>query len=94
MIRHQFRQVETQLESWLELAASVLAGFARNVSVVTSPRTAISRLRHFELLSLQERVVLLIMVTQESTVHQAMLHAPGFGGGHGPLDHGWALRRG
>jgi heat-inducible transcriptional repressor len=74
MIRHQFRQVETQLESWLELAASVLAGFARNVSVVTSPRTAVSRLRHFELLSLQERVVLLIMVTQESTVHQAMLH--------------------
>jgi heat-inducible transcriptional repressor len=76
MIRHQFRQVETQLESWLELAASVLAGFARNVSVVTSPRSAVSRLRHFELLSLQERVILLIMVTQESTVHQGMLHVP------------------
>lgn len=26
-------------------------------------------------------------------VHQAMLHAPGLGAGHGPLDHGWALRR-
>ena len=26
-------------------------------------------------------------------VHQAMLHAPGFGQGHGPLDHGWALRQ-
>lgn len=25
-------------------------------------------------------------------VHQAMLHAPGLGAGHGPLDHGWALR--
>jgi heat-inducible transcriptional repressor len=74
MIRHQFRQVETQLESWLELAASVLAGFARNVSLVTSPRTAVPRLRHFELLSLQERAALLILVTQESTVHQAMLH--------------------
>jgi heat-inducible transcriptional repressor len=76
MIRHQFRQVETQLENWLELAASVLAGFARNVSLVTSPRLAVSRLRHFELLSLQERVVLLILVTQESTVRQAMLHLP------------------
>lgn len=76
MIRHQFRQVETQLESWLELAASVLAGFARNVSLVTAPRTAVSRLRHFELLSLQERVALLILVTQESTVRQAMLHLP------------------
>jgi hydroxymethylpyrimidine/phosphomethylpyrimidine kinase len=25
-------------------------------------------------------------------VRQAMLHAPGFGAGHGPLDHGWPLR--
>jgi hydroxymethylpyrimidine/phosphomethylpyrimidine kinase len=25
-------------------------------------------------------------------VHQAMLRAPGFGQGHGPLDHGWPLR--
>jgi hydroxymethylpyrimidine/phosphomethylpyrimidine kinase len=27
-------------------------------------------------------------------VHQAMLRAPGFGKGHGPLDHGWPLRGG
>ena len=25
-------------------------------------------------------------------VHEAMLRAPGLGGGHGPLDHGWTLR--
>lgn len=76
MIRHQFLQVETQLENWLQLAASVLSGFARNVSLVTSPRSTVARLRHFELLSLQERAVLLILVTQESTVRQAMLHLP------------------
>jgi hydroxymethylpyrimidine/phosphomethylpyrimidine kinase len=26
-------------------------------------------------------------------VHQAILTAPGLGGGHGPLDHGWPLQR-
>jgi hydroxymethylpyrimidine/phosphomethylpyrimidine kinase len=26
-------------------------------------------------------------------LHRAMLHAPGLGRGHGPLDHGWPLRR-
>ena len=26
-------------------------------------------------------------------VHEAMLRAPGLGGGHGPLDHGWPLRQ-
>ncbi len=37
MIRHQFRQAETKLDEWPELAASVLAEIAGNVSVVTSP---------------------------------------------------------
>lgn len=74
MIRHQFRQVESQLESWLQLTASVLAEIAGNVSMVTTPYTALSRLRHFEVLSLQDRVALLILVTQESSIHQAMIH--------------------
>ncbi|WP_426014614.1 bifunctional hydroxymethylpyrimidine kinase/phosphomethylpyrimidine kinase [Caulobacter sp. DWR2-3-1b2] len=26
-------------------------------------------------------------------VHEAMLRAPGFGAGHGPLDHGWMVRK-
>jgi len=26
-------------------------------------------------------------------VHEAMLRAPGYGAGHGPLDHGWTLRK-
>ncbi len=76
MIRHQFGQVESQLDRWTQLAASVLAEFTRNVSLVTSPRTTVPRLRHFELLSLQDRAALLILVTQDSSVHQALLHPP------------------
>ena len=76
MIRHQFRQVEVRLEQWLELAASVLAETAGNVSVVTAPRPAVARLRHFELIALQPRLALLILVTQESLVRQVMVHWP------------------
>lgn len=76
MIRHQFSQVEVRLEQWLELAASVLAESAGNVSVVTAPRPTTPRLRHFELISLQPRLALLILVTQESLVRQLMLHWP------------------
>jgi hydroxymethylpyrimidine/phosphomethylpyrimidine kinase len=25
-------------------------------------------------------------------LREAILHAPGFGAGHGPVDHGWPLR--
>ncbi len=76
MIRHQFRQVELQLEQWMELAASVLAETAGHVSVVTAPRTAVPRLRHFELIALQPRLALLILVTYDSSVRQLMLHLP------------------
>ena len=76
MIRHQFRQVELQLEQWMELAAVVLAETAGTVSVVTAPRTAISRLRHFELIALQPRLGLLILVTADSTVRQVMVRWP------------------
>lgn len=76
MIRHQFRQVEVQLDQWVDFAASVLAETAGTVSIVTAPRTVVARLRHFELISLQPQLVLLILVTQESAVRQMMLHLP------------------
>jgi len=76
MIRHQFRQVEFQLDQWVDFAAAVLAETAGTVSIVTAPRTMIARLRHFELISLQPRLSLLILVTQESAVRQMMVHLP------------------
>ena len=36
-ILHQFRQVELQLEQWIELAAATLARAAGNVSLVSAP---------------------------------------------------------
>jgi heat-inducible transcriptional repressor len=76
MIRHQFRQVEFQLDQFVDFAASVLAETAGNVSIVSAPRTLVARMRHFELISLQARLSLLILVTQESAVRQMMLHLP------------------
>ncbi len=78
MIRHQFRQVEMQLEGWMQLAVAVLARSTGNVSVVTAPRTqaATARFKSCELVAIGEHVVLLVLVTQESGVKQAVLHWP------------------
>lgn len=75
-ISHQFRQVEAQLEGWMQLAVTVLARSTGNVSVVTAPRTRATeaRVKHFELVGIQEQVILLVLVTQESGVKQAFLH--------------------
>lgn len=76
LIRHQFHQVEMQLDEWVKLAASVLARVAGNVSVVTTPRARLPRVKHLELVPVQERTALLVLVTREGAVRQAMLSLP------------------
>jgi heat-inducible transcriptional repressor len=73
-ILHQFRQVELQLEKWIELAAATLARTAGNVSVVSAPVPQTPRLRHIELVSLQPRLALAILVTTDGAVRQVMAH--------------------
>jgi heat-inducible transcriptional repressor len=75
-ILHQFRQVELQLEQWIELAAVTLARAAGNVSVVSAPVPQTPRVRHIELIALQPRLGLIILVTTEGAVRQVMVHWP------------------
>ncbi|MBA3450382.1 MAG: heat-inducible transcription repressor HrcA [Chloroflexia bacterium] len=75
-ILHQFRQVELQLEQWIELAAATLAHAAGNVSLVSVPMPQSPRLRHIELVALQPRLGLVILVTTDGAVRQVMAHWP------------------
>ncbi len=75
-ILHQFRQVELQLEQWIELAAATLAHAAGNVSLVSAPMPQSPRLRHIELVALQPRLGLVILVTTDGAVRQVMAHWP------------------
>src|SRR5690606_26967731 len=76
MIRHKFQQAADRLDGWVELAAAELAATSGNVSLVTAPRTAVPKLRHFELIQLQPWVALIVLVTFDSTVRQSMVHLP------------------
>ena len=75
-ISHQFRQVEAQLEGWMQLALTVLARSTGNLSVMTAPRaqSLTARLKHFELVGIQDHVILLVLVTEESGVKQSFIH--------------------
>jgi heat-inducible transcriptional repressor len=72
-IRHQFHQVGVDLEQWMQLAASVLARTAQSAAVVTSPRIDQCRLKHLELISLRETMILLIVVLEGGMVYQRMV---------------------
>jgi heat-inducible transcriptional repressor len=72
-IRHQFHQVGVDLEQWMRLAASVLARTAQSASVVTSLKTDLCRLRHLELISIQDALSMLIVVLEGGLVRQQIL---------------------
>jgi heat-inducible transcriptional repressor len=72
-IRHQFHQVGVDLEQWMRLAASVLAHTAQSAAMVTSVKTEQCRLKHLELISLREAVVLLIVVLEGGMIRQHVL---------------------
>ncbi len=72
-IRHQFHQIEMDADEWVRLATSVLARSVHNVALATLPRSTAVRLKHFELLSVAERRILIVLVGHDGTVTQQML---------------------
>ena len=72
-IRHQFHQIERGQDAWVHLAASLLAQLAENAAVVTVPRNDVCRIKHLELVSLQERTALLVLVLDQGRLEQQVV---------------------
>jgi heat-inducible transcriptional repressor len=72
-IRHQFYQVRSELDQWIQLAGAVLARTAQNASLVTAPRAYQSRFKHLELIAIHDTTVLLVLVLHDGTIRQQSL---------------------
>jgi len=73
LIRHQFHQIALDLDQWMKLAAAVLARIAQSASLIAAPQARQVRFRHVELISISELTGLMILVLQDSSVHQQMM---------------------
>ncbi len=60
-------------EHWMILAATILARTAQTAALVTPPISDSSRFKHIQLIALQGRLVLMVLVLQGGAVHQQML---------------------
>src|SRR5581483_775038 len=72
-IYHQFHQVEFSIDEWLALARAVLARALQNAALATPPLASRPRVRRVELVPLQERTVLLVLMLQSGHIRQQML---------------------
>ena len=73
MLSHLFHQVERELAEWNRLAAALLARMVHNVAIVTPPKAAASRIKHLELVVLQESLALLILLLQQAKLRQQLI---------------------
>ncbi|HEY7419958.1 MAG TPA: heat-inducible transcriptional repressor HrcA [Ktedonobacteraceae bacterium] len=73
LIRHQFYQVQDQLDQWVRLTASVMARLLHSAAVMTAPRSREGRLKHFEVLSVNDFTAHLVLVLTDGTVKQQRL---------------------
>ena len=73
LISHLFHQVEKEVEAWLSLTATLLARLVQNVAVVSLPKSADCKLKHMELLAVQDSEVLVVVVLQGAKVKQKLI---------------------
>jgi heat-inducible transcriptional repressor len=73
MISHLFHQVEGRLDEWLSLGATVISRLSQNTAVITVPRHSDSQYRHLELVSIQDNLVLLVLVLRGARIKQQLL---------------------
>ena len=76
MIRHQFGQVEFVSEHWFRLAASTLAANTGTAGLATTAKPPTVRVRRIDLVSVQDRLAMLVVVFREGTMKQALQNLP------------------
>ena len=73
LISHQFHQTRLDLDQWLRLSAAVLAHTSHNAALITAPKSTLCHLKHIELISIRDNIVLLILVLQGGTLKQQII---------------------
>ncbi len=73
LISHIFHQVEKDLDEWLNLAATLIAQMVQNVALITVPRSESSQFKNLKLVSLQDFLVLVVLVLTGAKVRQQLL---------------------
>ncbi len=73
MINHLFHQVETRLEEWARLTATLLSNLSQNMAIVATAKPANCLFKHLEMVSIQDSTALLVLVLQGAIVRQQLI---------------------
>ena len=72
-IRKQLTEAERDTDEWASVAAVSLARLVGNMAIATFPKARESRVRHLELIQLQEFLAMLIVVVEQVRLRRHMI---------------------
>lgn len=75
MIEHQFYQMQSEqgVDGWMKLSASILATTSGAISLVSAPYSQNLAVKHIALISLSDRQILMIVVTNSGQAQQRLI---------------------
>jgi heat-inducible transcriptional repressor len=73
-ITERMQETAMVTEQWMRLAATILARTVQSAALVTPPVSETSHFKHVELISIQGRLVLMVLVLHSGSVNQQMLN--------------------
>ena len=72
-IAQKLQSLPLATEQWMRQTATLLARTAQTAALITPPMADVSRFKHVELIAVQGRLVLMVLVLKGGAVHQQML---------------------
>ena len=72
-VSSRFMDVQDDIDRWGSAAAAVLAQLIGNLGIATPPKTAVSRVRHLELVPVRDVLALLIVVMEQAKLRKQLL---------------------
>ena len=72
-IERRLAEAAREVDEWTNVAAAVLAGLVGNMAITTFPKARESRVKHIDLVHLQDYLTMLIFVLQEARLRRQLI---------------------
>ena len=74
--REQLQHILHNLDEWANVSAAVLSGLVGNMAIATFPKAQETRVRHLDLVHIQDLLVMLIVVLEQARLHRQLIRLP------------------
>lgn len=76
-IQKRLTEAARDVDEWTNVAAAVLAGLVGNMAITTFPKAKESRVKHIDLVHLQDYLAMLVFIFQESRLRRQLIQIEG-----------------